>query len=403
MIRTYRRLMRSNNSGISSRLYSSFLDRVNQSGGTIPQAVKTISNPLVTSYRDFDFLSIPQFNVADEVWSVKGQNMFVTGGGNGSRFDENGLLVTGLPNNRPRLTFDPLTVDYDGILVERESTNLEIYSNAFEANPSHWTIGQDFVVDNYTTSPEGLNNAAKITEGSSGTFRAIRAIYSSNIPVIQNQQYTVSVLAKKGDGSTSPDFIQIVGNNIVNPGSLSNFDLVNGIVTASFGLENKIKKINNGFFEISISPIPNNDLISAGCNVVFINNDPLAPRIPQYSGLTTSNTFLYGFQFEIGLKTSLIKTNGSELTRPADIYTANCLINTTANHLKFYIKNGIKYAEYYDHSAGTLKTYEAGILISTEGSYTPTADWVISSEGSDTYLLFAYREGTFSETYIQNL
>ena len=360
MIRTYRKLMRSSDSGISSRVYNSFLNRVSQSGGTIPQAVQDLSDPLVTDYRDFDFLNIPQFNVADSVWSIKGQNITVAGGGNGSRFDENGILVTGLTNNRPRYNFDPV-IGY-GVYVEVQDVNILNYAILF--NHPYWFLSSSNADRSISSvlSPENILNAY---------FLEKNAINS------------LDVLFKGYAGATNSGKIKSIFLRSVSGVGIVHSLVHNSVARGLLSITQDWKRYTLAF---------NTDELG-GNNHYIIDWRGV--------GTTLTSAIVYGAQISDN-NTSFIKTSGSPVTRTADIYTATGLINTTANHLKFYIKNGIKFAEYYDHGTGELSIYENGILISTV-AYTPVPNWVISSTGSDIFKLLAYREGTFTPTYIQNL
>jgi hypothetical protein len=83
--------------GINTPLYRSFLAKVYGNSNTkIFEGIKQVSDPIVNKLKDFDIINIPQYNVGDQLWSVKGPNFTCSGGGAGSRWNEAGLLVTEL-------------------------------------------------------------------------------------------------------------------------------------------------------------------------------------------------------------------------------------------------------------------------------------------------------------------
>jgi hypothetical protein len=91
--------------------------------------------------------------------------------------------------------------------------------------------------------------------------------------------------------------------------------------------------------------------------------------------------------------TSYIKTTSSPVTRPSDIYTALGAITGTSYTI-YKELNGNKIADYYHN--GNKSTYINGVFDSTV-SEAPSNDLTLSSEGSDTLLAVAVKEGTTTE------
>lgn len=70
----------------------------------------------------------------------------------------------------PRLDYNPTTLAARGLLIEEARTNLNLQSSTY--NTANWTIqAGTTVTDNFTTSPDGTTNAAKVVgDGTSGLF-----------------------------------------------------------------------------------------------------------------------------------------------------------------------------------------------------------------------------------------
>lgn len=348
-------------------IYNAYQATKNGGGefGVSLAAVRTIRQKINLS--DWDLLSIPFGNVGSALTSLVGPALSVAGGGNGSRFDKNGLLITELPNDRPRYTFNPETGIFEGVYLEVESENIRTHS-------------------------ENFNNWDKVAIGVGEV-----PIITPNFSLIYGVDSDKVLFERSGD-----DFLE--GGRIATNLSLTNGDLVmHKMLLKSLSGSQEVQLYVAGF---------RTDQLMISENVLEIKQE-FTLNVPSSSfasglsqrgdDITTSGEFLLRYsQVEIGKDTSYIKTTDTPVTRPADVYTAAGVINQSANHLKFYIINGVKIAEYFDFALGQLKTYISGALIST-APHTPGPDLVVSSAGSDKLEAVGYKAATFTDQELINL
>jgi hypothetical protein len=105
--------------------------------GNIGATLPTVKNQVFRLLQfNWDLLSVPFGNKDNALKSIIGPDLTVSGGGNGSRWNEAGLLVTELPNNRPRYTYNPSTGIYEGVYLEISNTNL--IESSFDLSDSWW-------------------------------------------------------------------------------------------------------------------------------------------------------------------------------------------------------------------------------------------------------------------------
>lgn len=333
--------------------YLSFLQNIENNGSRLPvKTIQNYTNPLVkklVSLGYTDLLNIPQYNIEYELVSILGQSFYVTGGGNGSRYDKDGKIITSLPNNMPRYTFNPETNVYEGVYVEKEDTNIFLYSEDFENNA--WNKARTTVINEGVMSPDGQNNGHSFDIEANNSW-LVQAGFD-----FPPDHYTISFYVKEDEISAAR--LQLHGD-----GAVEDLVFLADENWKRFGLET--------FFD--------GTLIRArirGTSIEF-------GKVLVWGASFTNSEFL----------TSYIKTENETVTRPADIYTANNLINISNPYTKFFIKNGDNIAEYYEN--GNKHTYINGVLNSTILE-SPNTDWIISSDRSDKYSCFALREGQNTE------
>lgn len=210
--------------------------------------------------------------------------------------------TAGVLENEPRY-------DYSGgdavLLLEPERQNKFIHSE-YLASSSIFKTNSSFTT-NQGTSPEGLNNAAKMNEGSASGNLPHNFYYSG----IQNSKtYTISFYAKKVDR----DHVYV---NIYS-GVDSKFvfyDLSDGTVaTTSLGdVTASISDAGSGWYRISYT----RDTASTGSPNFRIGMSSANGTV-DYQG-NGSETLFYGVQWEEGsYATSYIPTYGSAATREGE-------------------------------------------------------------------------------------
>ena len=238
----------------------------------------------------------------------------------------------------PRIDYSP----YSGagtcghILLEPQRTNSLPYSEDF--SNSAWIKERATINANTSTSPDGSVNASKIIEN---TANGVHAIYKG--VAISNNIYTFSCFVKKSDRDYC--FLQIV----TNLGRYTAvFDLVNGVVTdtqtvsSPTNTSNKIEDYGNGWYRVSVTS--SNTSSTTGYFQVGLS-DSATPsynsfKQPTYIGDSSGSVQIWGAQAEAGsYATSYIPTNGSTVTRSADV------ANNSGNADLFNDSEGVLYAE----------------------------------------------------------
>ena len=199
----------------------------------------------------------------------------------------------GILEDMPRINYDA-NGENGALLLEPSRTNLLPYSDYL----SGYTV-QNLTIDyNNATSPEGLQNATKLTDNStSGFHRIINSITTTA------QDYTLSVYLKAG--TMDDAYMQILGGGTV---ARATFDLDAGTTNAING-SSKIEDAGSGWYRCSITGTAN-----AGTTYCYLH-------LGGTSTYVGTNQYLhyYGLQMEAGsYATSYVPTYGSAVTRSAD-------------------------------------------------------------------------------------
>jgi hypothetical protein len=303
----------------------------------------------------WDMINVPFANKGNQLYSLIGPDLTVTGGGGGSRFDWDRLLQTQLPDNQPRFTFNPDTGIFEGVYVERSSRNLITRSNEFDL----WNTGTGLI------SGE--------TVGLKGDIIDTWDIYNSYI-------YRDS-LAEKEDGMVYTNSIWVKGS----------YEATLGLRVGGGGQDSS----ENGLIEITTNWKRFSFL---GPPVSLPSTYPLRllidDRLTENQGLKIA---VVNGQIEKGKHTSDIETKNLTISRPADQYTLPGLIDISGPYSLFEIRNGSCILKYVIPASGVMKIYQDGVYIGEE-SFSPTEDYEILSEGSDKMLAFGYYSGVLSES-----
>jgi hypothetical protein len=214
--------------------------------------------------------------------------------------------TAGIREDEPRYDYSLDNALPPALLYEPERTNKFIHSE-YLASSSIFKTNSSFTT-NQGTSPEGLNNAAKMNEGTASGNLPHNFYYSG----IQNSKtYTISFYAKKIDR----DHVYV---NIYS-GVDSKFvfyDLSDGTVaTSSLGdVTASIYDAGSGWYRISYT----RDTAATGSPNFRIGMSSANGTV-DYQG-NGSETLFYGVQWEEGsCVTSYIPTYGSAGTREADL------------------------------------------------------------------------------------
>jgi len=243
-------------------------------------------------------------------------------GGN-FNFDITDISVIEIQENGvPRLDYTNGTAS---ILLENQSTNLIPYSN----NTSSYSKANITATDNFTTSPEGQINAAKLLTTSTGQCN----IKTSFTAAAGN--YTGSIFLKKQDF----DFIYVELG-----GAYAWFNISTGATgnSGNYGsdwtfLSHSVESFGNNWYRCIIT---GNCINAGGYN--FRSMQPVSSNGSYNSNLNNGTTFWFGCQLEaLSYATSYIPTSGQSggVTRAAET------LNNAGNSDLINSTEGVFYAE----------------------------------------------------------
>lgn len=262
--------------------------------------------------------------------------------------NESGLLES-VGVNVPRVYF-PESGGCPYWLIEPQSTNLIPYSEDF--TDSSWLKLNSSVSTTTETSPNGLDFANKLVENTATSTHIIRKQVPSNINVPFYQKLYV-----KPNGANWCYFGGLGRNPSANEGYVW-FDLQNGVKGDEInGFTGSIEEAGNGWYLITIKTTVALSSTEREWRFGISNAD----GIQAYQGDGVSGIYIWGAQLEQGGLTSYIPTNGSAVTRNADVLTVAPPSGTTeiVENLKditYYIGgvNLITYSEDFTDSSWQL-------------------------------------------------
>ena len=285
----------------------------------------------------------------------------------------------GILENTPRF-------DYSGgatcpsLLLEPSRTNGILQSEYFNS----WTKVNVNITDNNTTSPEGLQNAGKITPDTTNSFH-----YLDTSAVNINSNGTASVYAKAGGYNKIALRSYFDGRFAtfnLNDGTLGNYN------TASASIED----VGNGWYRCSL----NENISSSYGAQIFVMEDGSTNPTAAYQGDNIKSVYLYGFQLEpsASYPTSYIPTYGVSQTRAFDNTTLGSLqtssiLNGTKGTLLFEGIN--KNNQFYCNFVVTAQSNtNSSLLIDNGGGGIRLRVWNASG-GTDANISAATALGVF--------
>lgn len=204
--------------------------------------------------------------------------------------------------NVPRLTYQNGGGGCPSLLLEKQSTNEALYSEDFTPANGYWYSGNVTVSANNTTSPDGTQNADKITENTATDAHRITMANQSGSGTV-----TYSIFAKYD--SRSIVYIQ-------NPWSNNQawFNVQTGAVLSSANCTASIQNMGDGWYRCIIVATG----VTSGLNGFYVGLSN-ADGVFSYTGNGTGSAFIWGAQIEASsYPTSYIPTTSSSATRVAD-------------------------------------------------------------------------------------
>ena len=202
--------------------------------------------------------------------------------------------------NVPRLTYQNGGGGCPSLLLEKQSTNLWYYSEQFDN--SEWLKTECTITANSVISPDGTQNADKITDTTANNehrFRATSALFTITTST------TFSIFAKAGEYSK-------FGIADLSNGYIVKFDLSAGTIisTGTDWSNAKIENFGNGWYRLSATRSTN-----ATCGYAMLNDSGDFV----FTGTGTKGVYIWGAQCEASSHaTSYIPTTSASATRVAD-------------------------------------------------------------------------------------
>jgi len=294
-------------------------------------------------------------------------------------YDKDGVLRTAA-SGVPRFTFDPVTEESLGLLIEESRTNLLLRSEEF--NDAAWSKSNASVTANATVAPDGTTTADKyITNNGASTTSALIAQTVTTAAGV----YTATFFAKAAEWT-------VIAVNFRDNASAANqctakFSLADGTVSSSPGASGtfvagsaSVSGVGNGWYRVSLT--------CTTTGATAFQTRCWAESTVVSTGDGTSGIFIWGAQVEAGsFATSYIATAGSQVTRSTDQASM-----TGANFSSWYNNaEGTFYANFVTSWSAALP-YTVGVLGANSANerinYIPAGSSGISSfDGTTVRLL----------------
>lgn len=221
-----------------------------------------------------------------------------------TRVNKDGIIET-VGANVPRLDYS--NGNCPAILVEPQRTNLLLRSEDF--NNAYWNKAQINLTINSGISPNNTNTAILATL--TGTGRIDR-----DVALLDNTVYSASIFIKNVSASNS--LITMIATNKNNTSIRARYTLIgNGTVSDTLNATGSIIKYPNDWYRCVLHF--NSESGASMPNLRIVSNSAAV------GGWNTGQSILvWGAQIEVGSNaSSYIPTQGSAVTRNADVMTVN--------------------------------------------------------------------------------
>lgn len=247
----------------------------------------------------------------------------------GTFIGSNGLLQTA-SSDVARFTYDPITLERIGLMMEGQRTNILLRS---ADQTTTWTATEATIGAGATPDPTGASGFQKIIPSVVSAQH-----YTAQTVSAAANTYSFSIFAK-ANGYDGLRLIMLNGSGT----AFASFNLTNGTLAASgvtgttySTVLTKIEPYPSGTYRITLTAT-----CSATTTSVRVQADKGGGATSTYAGDGTSGVDVWGAQLEAGaFSSSYIPTTTAAVTRSAD-YVAN----TGSNNVPF--------ASWYNAVAGT--------------------------------------------------
>lgn len=223
-----------------------------------------------------------------------------------SYYDANGIIQN-VPNDEVRLTYDPITKNSRGVLIETSSTNLLKYSNNLTLSP--WNIVYGPCVANAAVAPDGTTSATRIVR-TSGLSLAGSGVRQTITKPPTQIKYTYSLYAKADQFNRIRIYVNGASTGV---NMYVNVDLLTGAIltTSNAGgfddVEARVDSINNGWYRISLTGT-SDDATTLTCRVYSTDSNATI-------GNGVSGILVWGAQLEENYYPSSIINTSNEVTQ----------------------------------------------------------------------------------------
>ena len=237
-------------------------------------------------------------------------------------------LIESVASGIPRLDYFASggVVGCPALLVEPSGQNLAWNSETW-ASGSNWRAdvsGNITTVTGAIAAPDGTTTANAISPTSGNAFHGAASL---GVTYASGTNYTMSAFFKAGTGAAGR-YVQLTFTALMNTGAgYANYDLQNGIVTASGGTGNvaaSIQNYGNGWYRCIYTALCNTSVANALgfiCNLIPASG---STRSQTFSGTVTDVLYGWGAQLETGsVATSYIPTTTGQVTRNADVISVS--------------------------------------------------------------------------------